>query len=177
MRRLSTASRWREPLIYAAMSLLVTWHTLVMVVAVSPDSMITRAARALVQPYLTLFNLDNDWKFFVDVGLSYQFRYAVEDAAGRTHVFIPTDKLGRFDPNSIWLRDRYRDVMRSVHRYGDVTVAELCREHVALRPVAITLLAVEAKEFGPDDRRRGKNPLDPEFVTVHTLKTIRCPAQ
>ncbi len=53
MRRLSTASRWREPLIYAAMSLLVAWHTLVMVVAVSPDSVITRAARALVQPYLT----------------------------------------------------------------------------------------------------------------------------
>ncbi len=92
-------------------------------------------------------------------------------------MFIPTDKLSRFDPNSIWLRDRYRDVMQSVDRYGDVTVAELCREHVALRPVAITLLGVEGKEFGPDDRRLGKNPLDPEFVTVHTLKTIRCPAQ
>jgi hypothetical protein len=178
MRRLSTASRWREHLIYAAMSLLLAWHTLVMLVAVSPDSVITRAARALVHPYLTLFNLDNDWRFFApDVGLSHQFRYVVEDAAGRTHEFIPTDKLSRFDPNSIWLRDRYRDVMQAVDRFGDVTVAELCREHVALRPVAITLLEVEAKEFGPDDRRLGKNPFDPEFVTVHTLKTIRCPAQ
>lgn len=178
MRSPSTASRWREQLIYAAMSLLVAWHTLAMVVAVSPDSEITRAARALVQPYLTLFNLDNDWGFFApEVELNDQFRYVVEDAAGRTHEFIPTDKFSRFDPRSIWLRDRYRAVVQSVDHYGDATVAELCREHVSLRPVAITLLAVEGKEFGPDDRRLGKHPLDPEFVTVHTLKTIRCPAQ
>ena len=31
--------------------------------------------------------------------------------------------------------------------------------------------------FGPEDRRLGKTPLDPEFVDVRTLKTIRCPSQ
>ena len=36
MRGLSTASRWREPLLYAAMSLLIAWHTLAMVVAARP---------------------------------------------------------------------------------------------------------------------------------------------
>lgn len=178
MRGLSSASRWRERLVYAAMSLLVAWHTLAMVVAVSPDSVITRAAFALVRPYVTLFNLDNYWGFFApDVGASYQFRYVVEDAAGQQHVFIPTDKLSRFDPNDIWMRDRYRDVMSSVEMYGDVTVAELCREHAALRPVAIALLEAEGKEFGPENRRLGKTPFDPEFVNVRTLKTIRCPVQ
>jgi hypothetical protein len=177
MHGLLTASRWRERLVYAAMSLLVVWHTLAMVVAVSPESVITRAARALVYPYVTLFNLDNYWGFFANVGASYQFRYVVEDAAGQQHMFIPTNKLSRFNPNSIWLRDRYRDVMDSVDAYGVATVAELCREHAALRPVAITLLKVEGKEFGPKDRRLGKSPLDPEFVTVDTLRTIRCPAQ
>ena len=174
----STASRWREHLVYAAMSLLVAWHTLVMVVAVAPESVIARAARALVHPYVTLFNLDNDWGFFApDVGVSYQFRYIVEDAAERRHEFIPTDKLSRFNPNSIWLRDRYGSIMYSVDTYGDLVVAELCREHAALRPVAITLLGVEGREFGPEDRRRGKHPLDREFITLHSLKTIRCPAQ
>lgn len=183
MRGLLTASRWRERLVYSAMSLLVAWHTLAMVVAVSPDSVITGAARALVYPYVILLNLDNYWGFFApNVGASYQFRYVVEDAAGQQHIFIPTDKLSRFNPNSIWLRDRYREIMDSVDTYGDVTVAGLCREHAALRPVAITLLEVEGlevegKEFGPQDRRLGKNPLDPEFVTVDTLKTIGCPAQ
>jgi hypothetical protein len=174
-----TTTKWGRPfLTYAAMSLFIVWHTLAMVIAVSPDSVLTQAARQLFGPYLLLFNLDNYWGFFApDVGTSYQFRYVVEDAAGQQHVFIPTDKLSRFNPNSIWLRDRYRDIMASVDMYGDVTVAELCREHAALRPVAITLLEVEGKEFGPKDRRLGKNPLDPEFVTVNTLRTIRCPVQ
>lgn len=64
MRGLLTASRWRERLVYSAMSLLVAWHTLAMVVAVSPDSVITGAARALVYPYVILLNLDNYWGFF-----------------------------------------------------------------------------------------------------------------
>jgi hypothetical protein len=174
----STASRWRERAVYAAMSLLVAWHTLAMVVAAAPDSVMTGAARSLVDPYLTLFNLDNYWAFFApDVGTSYQYRYVVEDAAGQQHLFIPSDKLSRFNPNSIWLRDRYRDIMQSAEADGDITIAELCREHAALRPVAITLLGVEGMAFGPEDRRSGKNPLDPEFVTVHTLKTGQCPAQ
>lgn len=178
MRGLSTASRWSERLIYAGMSLLVTWHTFAMVVAVAPDSVITRAARALVYPYVTLFNLDNDWGFFApDVGVSFQFRYIVEDADGRQHLFIPTDELSRFSPSSIWLRDRYREVMYSVDKFGDAAAAELCREHAALRPVAITLLRVEGKDFTFEDRRDGKHPLDPEFATVKTLKTIRCQAQ
>jgi hypothetical protein len=178
MRGLSTASRWRGGLVYAAMSVLVVWHTFAIVVAVSPDSAITRAAFPLVRPYVTLFNLDNHWDFFApDIGTSSQLRYVVEDAAGQQHPFNPTDKLSRLGPNDIWMRDRYRDVVSAVEVFGDVTVAELCREHAALRPVAITLLEVEGKEFGPEDRRLGKSPLDPEFVDVRTLKTIRCPSQ
>jgi hypothetical protein len=148
------------------------------VVTAAPDSTITRTARTLFSPYLALFNLEVHWDFFAPaVGTTFQFRYVVEDAAGRQHLFTPSDKLSRFSPSWIWLMDRYRDVMQSVDTFGEYTVAELCREHAALHPVAVTLLAVDGKEFGPADRRAGKNPLDPEFVTVETLKTIRCPAQ
>jgi hypothetical protein len=160
------------------MSLLVIWHTIAMLVAAAPSSAMTRAAGKLFDPYLALLNLDNYWGFFAPVvGASYQFRYLVEDAAGLQHLFIPGDKLNRFSPNAIWLSDHYREVMDSVDDYGEVTVSELCREHAALHPVAITLLAVTGNEFGPEDRRSGKSPLDPEFVTVDTLKTIRCPTQ
>jgi hypothetical protein len=178
MQALSAASPWRQRLLYAAMSLLVAWHTFVMVVAAAPpDSAFAKAARTLVHPYMILFNLNNDWGFFApDVGTSYQFRYVVEDAAGRRHVFTPTDKLNRFNPNSIWLRDRYGTVMDSVDVYGDAAAAVLCREHAALHPVAITLLGVEGREFKPEDRRLGKGPLDFEFIIVRPLKTVRCPA-
>ena len=181
MRDLSTESRWRGRLIYVAMSLLVAWHTFVMVAAVAPPSAITQAAAGLISPYVILFNLDNYWGFFAPkVGAGYQFRYVVEDAAGQTHMFIPANRLSRFSPYSIWLRDHYRAIMDSVDTYGEATVAELCHQHAALNPVAVSLLEVvaiegEGKQFGPQDHRRGKKPLDPEFVTVNQLKTIRCP--
>src|SRR5262249_12735511 len=148
-----------------------------MVVAAVPESVMTRAARAVVDPYLMLFNLDNYWGFFDDVGTSYQFRYIVEDAAGQQHTFIPADELSRFSPSFIWLLDHYRLVMDYVDTYGDVTVAELCQEHAALHPAAITLLSVVGKPFGPEDRRAGKHPLDQEFITVKPLKTIQCRAR
>lgn len=182
MQVLPTAS-WRQRLVYVAMSLLVAWHTFVMVVAVSPRSAITEAAWPLIYPYVILFNLDNYWGFFAPkVGASYQFRYVVEDAAGQTHTFTPTDQISRLSPYSIWMRDHYKIILGSVDTYGDAAVAEFCREQAALRPVAISLLEVmgiegKGKAFGPEDRRRGKSPLDPEFVTVNKLKTIQCPAQ
>jgi hypothetical protein len=177
MRELSTASGWRGLLTYAAMSLLVTWHTFAMVVAAAPHSMITDAARSLINPYLVLLNLDNHWDFFDEVGTSQQFRYVVEDAAGQKHLFIPTDSLNRLGPNSIWLADHYREVMNAVDLHGDATAAQLCRDHAALRPVAVTLLEVMAKPFHYQDRRSGKHPLDPEFVTVNALKTVPCPTR
>ena len=173
-RVVTTRQRWPF-LAYATMSLLVVWHTLAMVIAASPDSLLTRSARPLFHPYLTLFRLDNHWGFFApNVESGVQFRYIVEDAAGKQHTFIPADKLSRFDPNSIWVRDRYKDVMEAVQVHGDAAVAALCREHAALSPAAITLLEIEQKPFSREDRRKGKHPLDPEFITVHTLKTIRC---
>jgi hypothetical protein len=178
MRAFSTAGEWRGRLLYAGMSLLLVWHTLAMLVTAAPESVMTRAARPFFAPYLALFDLEVHWDFFApEVGGTYQFRYIVEDAAGQQHLFIPSDKLTRLSPSWIWLMDRYRDVIESVETFGEDTVAELCREHAALHPVAISLLAVDGKEFGPADRRAGKSPLDPEFVTVETLKTIRCPAQ
>jgi hypothetical protein len=176
MLHLLNLNQWRQRLAYAGMSALVAWHTLAMVVAPSPKSSITEAARSLVQPYLTLFWLDNHWAFFSPgVENGSQFRYVVEDAAGKRHTFIPADKLSRFHPTSIWMRDRYIAIMESPQTYGDAAAASLCREHASLNPIAITLIEIEQKDFWPAHRLSGKQPLDPEFVTVNTLKTIPCP--
>ena len=59
-----TWKQWRGRLAYAAMSLLVVWHTLAMIVAPSPDSVITRSVGALFEPYLTLFLLESTWSFY-----------------------------------------------------------------------------------------------------------------
>ncbi len=163
-------------LAFAAMSLLVIWHTLAMAIASAPESMITASARRLYHPYLTLFRLDNNWGFFAPtVELGGQFRYIVEDAAGQRHTFVPADKLSRFLPTSIWFKDRYKDIVEAIETHGQAAAAAFCLEHAALHPVAITFVELEQKDFSPADRLSGKHPLDPEFVDERTLEAIRCP--
>jgi hypothetical protein len=177
---MSQVMAWKQGrrLMYTAMSLLVVWHTLAMLLESAPDSAIARSARRLLQPYLTLFRLSNHWGFFApNVELGNQLRYVVEGAAGGRHTFVPTEKLSRFSPASIWFRDRYRSVMGSIEIFGDSLAAQLCREHASLDPISITFLEVEQKDFSPTDWLAGKRPLDPEFVDVQTLKTVRCPGK
>jgi hypothetical protein len=166
----------RGRLAYAAMSLLVAWHTVAMVLASAPQSHTTLSGRWFFYPYLTLFRLDNNWGFFApNVPRGHQFRYVIEDATGRRHTFIPDEKLSRLSPTWIWFNDRYITVIESPEDYADATAAALCREHASLHPVAVTLLDVEQEEFLPADRLSGKHPLDPEFVNVNVVKTVRCP--
>ena len=176
MSHLSLPKRMRDRLVILAMSVVVVWHSIAMVVATAPESAITRAARSLLQPYLTLFRLDNNWGFFApEVPRGFQLRYVIEDAAGAKRTFIPEQSLSRLHPNTILIVDRYKEVMQSPDLLGDAFAETLCREHAALSPVSITLLAVDQKEFAPEDRLNGNHPLDPEFVEINTLRITRCP--
>jgi hypothetical protein len=168
----------RERLAYAAMSLLIVWHTTAMVIESAPDSIATPAVPPPLQPYMTLFGMENNWGFFApNVHAGTQFRYVIEDAAGKHHSFAPGEQLSRFSPTSIWFKDRYKSIMDYPDAYGDAVAASLCQEHAALRPVAITLLRVEQKGYWPEDRLAGKQLLDPELIDVENLKTVQCPAR
>ena len=171
------SKQWCERLIYTALSVFVAWHTLAIVVAPAPDGSVTvQSLRRLLHPYLTLFRLDNKWDFYApNVGKGHQFRYVIEDVAGTRHTFLPTDDLSWFHPSHWWFRAWYDAIAESPDVHGDSIAARLCRQHAALRPVAITLLNLEEKDFLPADHLSGKHPLDSEFVTVHTLKRVRCP--
>ncbi len=158
------------------MSLLVVWHTLAMVVAPMPDNAITDPARVLFEPYLTLFRIENIWNFFApNVRVDPTFRYVVEDASGQFHTISPLDKLSRFHPSEIWIKDWYIGVIDDAETFGDTVAATLCREHAALHPVRITLLEIDQTDFSPEDQRSGKHPSDPEFADEKTLATVECP--
>jgi hypothetical protein len=168
----------RERLAYAAMSLLIVWHTIAMVIESAPDSAATQAVRGVFQPYLTLFGMENNWGFFApNVHVGSQFRYVVEDAAGQRSVFAPGAQLSRFHPATIWFKDRYKAIMDYPDFYGDAAAASFCREHAALHPVTVTLLRVDQNRYSPEDRLAGKDPLDPDLVDVETLKTVSCPGK
>ncbi|HEV2958137.1 MAG TPA: hypothetical protein VGX95_18645 [Xanthobacteraceae bacterium] len=167
---------WRHRLTYAAMSAFLAWHTVAMVIAPAPD--VSRAAQAVrvpFQQYLSLFRLDNRWSFFSPhIGLESEFRYIIEDKVGTRHLFRPTEGLNWFHPIFIWSWALSEAVILYPETYTDSTAAYLCRKHAALHPVAVTILEAEVRYFTPEDQLAGKHPLDPEFVTEHTLKRVEC---
>jgi hypothetical protein len=166
----------RGRLIYTAMSLLLVWHSVAIVVAATPESVITETVTSLFQPYLSLFRLQNEWSFYApDVRVEPEFRYVVEDASGQQHTFVPADKLSRYLPIDIWVKDWYIHVMDNPETYSKFVAIYLCREHASLRPVSITLLEFDQRDFLPQDQLSGKHPFDPEFLDEKTLATVQCP--
>jgi hypothetical protein len=170
---------WRERLSYVAMSAFVTWHTLAMVIAPAPDhSPSALFLRGLVQPYLSLFRLDNLWDFFApNVNRLSDLHYVIEDAAGNRHSFAPGADLRWFYPTSIWFKAWYYGIMEQPELYADAAAAIFCRQHAALHPAAITLLEYQEGILTPEDHLNGKHPLDEEFVHVNTVKRVQCPSQ
>jgi hypothetical protein len=167
----------RQRVTYIALSAFLAWHTVAMILAPAPDeSVIAQSLRPLFQPYLTFFRLDDTWDFFAPtVGHGSQLRYTIEDAAGRSHTFIPTDALSWYSPNYFWARSWYYAIIDTPDVYLDAAVATLCRQHASLHPTAITLMEYQEGDFAPEDHLAGKTPMDPEFVTVNVLKREQCP--
>jgi hypothetical protein len=168
---------WRQRLTYLVMSAFVAWHTLAIVIAPAPDSSVLVAPlRAALQPYLTLFRLDNPWNFFAPVIGGTQLQYVVEDAAGARHSFTPTEQASWFHPAYLWFRDWHYGIIDHPDVLADRAGALLCHEHAALHPVSITFVEYEQGEFTVTDLSSGKHPTDPEFITERTVKTVECPA-
>jgi hypothetical protein len=172
---------WRRRLTYLAMSLLVAWHTLAVVLAPAPENSETvQVFRAVLQPYLSLLRLDNSWSFFApSVGKHSQFRYIVEDAAGTEHTFVPTEEPSSSLPSYVLWREfkyLYEGIMEDAENHGDAIGAFLCRRHASLKPLSVTLVEIQEQDFWREDYLRGKRPLDPEFVVVNPLRRIECPS-
>jgi hypothetical protein len=167
---------WRDRLFYLAMSLFVSWHATAIVLAPAPDSSPPVASlRALFGPYFALFRLENTWGFFENINRSAQFRYVIKDADGKEHIFVPVDEFNWYHPRYNWFERTYWAIMEHPELHGDYFTAFFCRQHAALKPVAVTLLLVLEQEFRPEDQLRGHKPLDPEFITVDTLVHNACP--
>ena len=173
-------AQWRHRAAYAAMSLVVGWHSFAIMVAPAPDnSGAVQALRTVLQPYLSLLRLDNSWNFFApSVGKHSQFRYVIEDGTGKEHTFTPTEEPSSSLASYVLWREfkyLYEGVMETASTRGESIAALLCPKHAALNPVTLTLLEVQEQDFWPEDYLRGHKPLDPEYVTVNTLVRVNCP--
>jgi hypothetical protein len=167
--------RGRKVLAFAAMSLLLLWHTGAILIGPAPDGVTTNAIRAIYEPYLTFFRLKNEWGFFApNVRVDPVFRYILEDAAGQRTIVTPAERLSRLHPDEIWEKDWYTHAIDEYEIYGPYIGAWLCRHHAAMHPARVTLIHVEQSDFMPADQRAGKQPSDPEFNTEHVLITVGC---
>jgi len=170
------SKKLRGRLLYLAMSLFVAWHTIAMIIAPAPDnSAAVEPLRSLFRPYLSLFKMENTWGFFENIPRGPQFRYVVEDAAGKQHTFVPMDDFKWYHPRYNWFKMKYWAAMQSPELNGEFIALSSCREHAALNPASVVLLLVTEKDFRPEDLLQGHRPLDPEFVTVDTLMRVDCP--
>src|SRR5215813_5609252 len=138
------AATVRKRLTYAAMSVFLAWHTVALIVAPAPlSSMIAQRLRVPLQPYLSLFRLDNPWNFFAPYSGSMnmsQFRYVIEDRAGQKRVFMPEREFSGFSPSYFWFRGWYTEIADHPDDYADIAAALYCKKHAMLNPVSVTLL-------------------------------------
>jgi hypothetical protein len=170
---------WRQRLTYLAMSLVVAWHSVAMMVSPAPNgSEIVYALRLVFHPYLAFFRLETPWNFFAPVGKHAEFRYVVVDGAGQEHTFVPSEEPARSLSRYVWWRELkyFNDgIMASPQFRGDAAGALLCQRHAALKPRSVTLLEVAEQNYGRADELLGKRPLDPEFAVIVPLRSVACP--
>jgi hypothetical protein len=130
-----------------------------------------------MNPYLTIFRLDNRWSFFApNVGRQVVFRYIVEDAQGNEHTFEPLNEPSwSFPKYAMWRQFKYLydSVVADPETFVPV-VGVLCRQHASLKPVAISFVSVAELDFWPEDYLKGRRPLDPEFVKATRLTNTSC---
>jgi len=119
--RTAVDPRWKRRL-YMIMSFFVCWQTLAIIVPPMPQgSRLVQSLRSVLQPYITIFRLDNSWSFFAPgVGRGGEFRYVVEGSDGRRHVFHPTEEKGSVPEFYMWREWKYfyDKVMLSADRGG-----------------------------------------------------------
>src|SRR5438874_2027877 len=166
------SNAWRRRLAYTAMSVLVVWHSLAMIVAPAPESATSQGLRVLLQPYLTLLRLDSAWNFFAPtVGHMSQFRYIIEDEAGKNFTFVQEEaEFSPLNPGYFWFRAWHDAIIDHPDDYADVAAARYCRKHAALHPVSITLLEMQEQDFTPADLLAGRQRWDLAFLAVNTIK-------
>jgi hypothetical protein len=169
-----SSAPWRRRLTYLAMSAFVAFHTFVMVIM--PNSSATgESLRALLRPYLSLLALEGTWTFFApSVGKDSQFRYVVEDAAGREHTFVPLKDARWVLPSYYWIRGLHYAVIDDPDKFGGYFAAMACRQHASLKPISVMMVEVKEQDFRPENYLSGKGRFDPEFVIENPLKQIEC---
>jgi len=176
---MTISKRWRQGPIYLAASLFLGWHTIAMMLSpVPPNNVIVQSFRNVFQSYLTLTGTDTTWDFFSPLGNSYQFRYTIEDANGNQRTFAPITEVSWLTPNQRWNERIYATIISYPSLIGNYFAKSFCREHAALKPVAITLFWIEENGFGPQDYLLGKHPsTDPKNFNVEPLLRADCPHQ
>ena len=169
--------RWKRR-VYMIMSFFVCWQTLAIIMPPLPQgSGLVQLLRSVLQPYITIFRLDNQWSFFAPgVGRGGEFRYVVEGSDGRRHVFQPTEKRESIPQFYMWREWKYfyDKVMQSADSRGYLIAGLYCKKHEELNPVSVSLLQVSELEFSPSDYLQGYRHNHSKFIQVESLGNYEC---
>ena len=174
-----SSTPWVGRLKYLAMSFIVVWHTLAIVIAPAPTGgEMVQFFRSVLQPYLTLFKMDNQWSFFAPkVGRGGEARYVVEASDGKRHVFEPSE-MPRESLSHLFLWREWKyffdKLNDSVGTRGYLIAGLLCKQYADFKPLSVTLLRVEERDFSAEDYRQGYRPQDPRYINVKLVAKFEC---
>ena len=159
-------------------SVFLLWHVLVLVFATVPDkSYIRDKLEPVFAPYMSLFQLYNNWHFYApDPRTTGQvLRYTVESQSGKQTLFSLSESHQRLDPaffrytvfsSGLVFRGKYEHFY-SVAQY-------LCRQHAELKPKTILLTANFQLPYTREDYYAGLHPLDERFLRRVDARRIQC---
>ena len=173
------AVRWRKRVTYIAMSLVAGWHTIAIVTSpLPPGSGLVQFIRSLMQPYMRVFRVDNQWSFFAPkVGRGGEFRYVVEASDGKRHVIEPSEEPRQSISHYFMWREwkyLYDKVLDSPEERGYLIAGLLCKKHSTLNPVSISLLRVNELDFTAENYLEGYRHYHSRFIQLETLANINC---
>lgn len=159
-------------------SVFLCWHVLVLVFATVPEnSYIRDKLEPLFAPYMSLFQLYNNWHFYApDPRATGQvLRYTVESRSGKQTVFSLSESHQRLDPAFF----RYTVFASGLVQRGQYphfySVAQfLCHKHADLGPARILFTANFQLPYKREDYYAGLHPLDERFLRKVDTMYIPC---
>lgn len=158
---------------YALLSLFVAFHGSAIVTAPLPRAELSAPVEDLVEPWVRILRLGNQWKFFSpDPVAAFSLGYEV-DVGGQWRSY----EVEEFDSGNGGVAFRYWKMFADLEDYPELERSAarfLCRRHAALDPERIRFLYRLRKFLLPGSYLKGARMSDPDAWTVREREPIAC---
>ena len=155
----------------AIFSVFIIWHAVgITIVGPFSESNFRNGLMSLYKDYLGILHLDTSWPFYApNPGRGSVLRYETTSASGEKKYFHLTQARGKYE-HAYFRYSNFYNYLFSHPKYAekrgyDKSVARfLCARHKGKNVISIRFILLRQQEFTYEDYKKGKRPLDKEFL-------------